>query len=87
MVEAEDGEAALRALAADGNEINLVLLDESMPKLSGGGVLEAMREKEIRLPVIGWTAHVGGMKGVRAVLNKPVTTAALLRAVREVLDG
>jgi two-component system cell cycle sensor histidine kinase/response regulator CckA len=87
VVEAEDGEAALRVLTADGNGIDLVLLDESMPKLSGRGVLAAMREKEIRMPVIGWTAHVGAMEGVRAVLNKPVTSAALLRAVREVLDG
>jgi PAS domain S-box-containing protein len=87
VVEAEDGEAALRILTAEGNGIDLVLLDESMPKLSGRGVLAAMKEKGIRVPVIGWTAHVGVLEGVRAVLNKPVTSAALLRAVREVLDG
>jgi hypothetical protein len=39
------------------------------------------------VPVIAWTAHVGVMEGVRAVLNKPVTSATLLRAVRQVLDG
>ena len=87
VVEAEDGEAALRALTAQGNGIELMLLDESMPKLSGRGVLAAMHERGIRVPVIGWTAHVGVMEGVRAVLNKPVTSVALLRAVREVLDG
>jgi PAS domain S-box-containing protein len=87
VVEADDGDAAMRALTAEGNGIDLVLLDVSMPKLSGRGVLAAMREKEMRVPVIGWTAHVGAIEGVRAVLNKPVTSAALLRAVREVLDA
>jgi two-component system cell cycle sensor histidine kinase/response regulator CckA len=87
VVEAEDGEAALRALTAVENRIDLVLLDESMPKLSGRGVLAAMRERGIGVPVIGWTAHVGAMEGVQAVLNKPATSAALLRAVRGVLDA
>jgi PAS domain S-box-containing protein len=87
VVEAEDGEAALRVLTGEGERFDLVLLDESMSKLSGRGVLAAMREKEIRVPVIGWTAHVGVMEGVRTVLNKPVTSASLLRAVREVLDA
>jgi FixJ family two-component response regulator len=86
-VESEDGEAALRALTAEGNGNDLVLLDESMPKLSGRGLLAAMREKAIDVPVIGWTAHVGVMAGVRAVLNKPVTSATLLRAVRDALDA
>jgi PAS domain S-box-containing protein len=87
VLEAADGEAALRVLFAEGDAIDLVLLDESMPKLSGRGVLEGMRTRRVDVPVIGWTAHVGVMEGVRAVLNKPVTSATLLRTVRQVLDG
>jgi PAS domain S-box-containing protein len=86
VVEAGDGEAALRVLVAGGRAIDLMLLDESMPKLSGRGVLEGMRTHRVDLPVIAWTAHVGAMEGVRAVLNKPVTSATLLRTVRQVLD-
>jgi PAS domain S-box-containing protein len=87
VLEAADGEAALRVLATDGDTIDLVLLDESMPKLSGRGVLEGMRTRQVDVPVIAWTAHVGVLEGVRAVLNKPVTSATLLRTVRQVLDG
>ena len=87
VLEAADGEAALRVLCAQGDAIDLVLLDESMPALSGRGVLEGMRARRVDVPVIAWTAHVGLMDGARAVLNKPVTSAALLRTVRQVLDG
>jgi CheY-like chemotaxis protein len=87
VLEAADGEAALRVLFAEGDAIDLVLLDESMPRLSGLGVLEGMRTHRVDVPVIAWTAHVGGMEGVRAVLNKPVKTATLLQTVRQVLDG
>jgi PAS domain S-box-containing protein len=87
VLEAADGEAALRVLFAEGDAIDLVLLDESMPELSGRGVLEGMRARSVDVPVIAWTAHVGLMDGARAVLNKPVTSATLLRTVRQVLDG
>jgi PAS domain S-box-containing protein len=87
VLEAADGEGALRVLFAERDAIDLVLLDESMPKLSGLGVLEGMRAHGVEVPVIAWTAHVRGMQGVRAVLNKPVTSAMLLQAVRQVLDG
>ena len=87
VLEAADGEAALRVLFAEGHAIDLVLLDESMPALSGRGVLEGMRERRVEVPVIAWTAHVGLMEGTRAVLNKPVTSATLLRTVRQVLDS
>lgn len=87
VLEAADGEAALRVLLAEGDAIDVVLLDESMPVLSGRGVLEGMRSRRVDVPVIAWTAHVGLMEGARAVLNKPATSATLLRTVRQVLDG
>lgn len=87
VLEAADGEAALGVLCAQGDAIDLVLLDESMPRLSGRGVLEGMSARRVDVPVIAWTAHVGAIDGVRAVLNKPVTSATLLRTVRQVLDG
>jgi PAS domain S-box-containing protein len=87
VLEAADGEAALSVLQAERDAIDLMLLDESMPKLPGHVVLERMRKQRVDVPVIAWTAHVGVMEGVRAVLNKPVTSATLLRTVRQVLDG
>ncbi|HEX8791730.1 MAG TPA: PAS domain S-box protein [Polyangiaceae bacterium] len=87
VLEAADGEAAIRVLSSEGDTLDLVLLDESMPRLSGRGVLETMRARALDVPVIAWTAHVGAIEGVRAVLNKPVTSATLLRTVRQILDG
>ena len=45
-----DGEQAIAELEA--NKYDLMLLDLMMPKLDGFGVLEAMKEKKIKVPVI-----------------------------------
>jgi PAS domain S-box-containing protein len=60
VIEAEDGELALEALAKGG--IDLVLLDIQMPKVNGLEVLDAIRKGEIAsvpssLPVIAVTAY------------------------------
>lgn len=44
IVEAEDGEEAVEALAESYRDIDLVILDIMMPKLDGFGVLDAMNE-------------------------------------------
>jgi OmpR family response regulator RpaB len=50
VVVVHDGEKALEKI--DGGEVDLVLLDLIMPKLNGFGVLEAMRAKKLKIPVI-----------------------------------
>lgn len=55
VVEAEDGEAGLEAFDAD--EPLAVLLDFQMPGMDGLEVLEALRERADKTPVIAMTAH------------------------------
>lgn len=58
----DGGEAGLRALDR-GGDISVAILDLSMPGLDGIGVLKAMRERDIRVPVIVQTAQ-GGIETV-----------------------
>lgn len=52
VAEAGNGEEALQLLANQGDEIDVVLLDIRMPVLDGIGVLKAMREQDLTLPVL-----------------------------------
>jgi DNA-binding NtrC family response regulator len=61
-VTADGGEAALAALRAS-DPIDCVVLDLVMPDLDGLGVLAAMRQSGIDIPVIVETAH-GGIDNV-----------------------
>src|SRR5690606_41909444 len=54
---ASSGEEALTLMAGGQPPVDLVLLDLVMPDLDGMGVLSAMRERNIALPVIVQTAH------------------------------
>ena len=67
VLEAPDGEAALRIIAEQ--PIDLVVLDEMMPGLSGTQVLERVRRRfeRNRLPVIMATAKDGPDDVVRAL--------------------
>ena len=67
---AEGGETALAALeAASGGGIAAVVLDLAMPGLDGIGVLKAMRERDIDIPVIVQTAQGGIDTVVSAMRN------------------
>ena len=50
VVEADDGEGLLEALAS--NEVDAVLADIRMPRLSGLGVVKALRQRGNLVPVI-----------------------------------
>jgi DNA-binding NtrC family response regulator len=54
----DGGEAGLRALDGQ-DDISVAILDLAMPGLDGIGVLKAMRERDIRVPVIVQTAQGG----------------------------
>ncbi|EXL09549.1 sigma-54-dependent transcriptional regulator [Aquamicrobium defluvii] len=64
----DGGEAGL--LALDGqDDISVAILDLAMPGLDGIGVLKAMRERDIRVPVIVQTAQGGIDTVVQAMRN------------------
>ena len=88
IVEAENGEQALAHLARE--RFDCVLLDISMPGISGDEVCRRIREDEglIGLRVIAYTAHaMFGDKerimdaGFDAIINKPISRATLFEAV------
>ena len=70
-----------------------ILLDIEMPGLDGIGVLMALRDRGVRVPVIVVTGVGDVPTAVKAMrlgavnfLEKPYLTDELLRAVREALD-
>ena len=90
---AEDGRAALAVLeSAAGGGIAAIVLDLAMPGLDGIGVLKAMRERGIGIPVIVQTAQGGIDTVVLAMRNgafdfvvKPASPERLRTAVANAL--
>lgn len=90
---AEDGETALQRI--NDTEPDLVLLDISLPGISGFDVLEQLRQdaRFIRLPVIMLTAHgrevereKGMALGADDYITKPFSTQTLVQKVRTLLQ-
>jgi signal transduction histidine kinase/CheY-like chemotaxis protein len=87
--EASDGDAALAQLQEQmGRNIDLVLLDLTMPVRSGRATLAAMREMGIRTPVIiasGYSSESIEDDGVAAFVQKPFRLDDLKRVIGAVL--
>ncbi len=87
-----DGEEALGAFDASGDEIDLVVMDVVMPRLGGIEAVRIMRQQRPTLPVIFITGYERGaleeysvITGIR-VLPKPVTLRVFEKNVRELLN-
>ncbi len=91
VVEASDGLDTLEAI--DSKPIDLVLLDQDMPRLTGLGVLEELRARVATagLPVIMLTARTDDTEsqaldlGASDYLTKPVQPRSLVARVKAVL--
>jgi DNA-binding NtrC family response regulator len=89
----ETGQAALERLSASSSSpFDLVILDLVMPELDGMGVLGAMRERGIEVPVIVQTAHgsietvVSAMRaGAADFVVKPVGAERLQVSIKNAL--
>ena len=89
VIEAGDGAAGVDMFAREHPNIDLVVLDRSMPHLSGEEVFEQLQTLNAGVPVVLLSGHPGGSGGdgrSATVLSKPTDRATLLRTVREVLD-
>lgn len=93
VIEAADGEEALAVFRERGREIQLVLTDVIMPKMSGGELGQRLLELRPELHLVFMSGYpdsqVSGLTAIpgRRFLRKPLTPDALTRAVREALDS
>ena len=86
---AVNGVEGLESIADLGDTLDLVLLDLSMPVMSGEDVLEQLSVTRPELPVVVFTGygdlrHRSGQ--VAALLPKPMRPSELLRTIRQALD-
>lgn len=89
VLEAVDGMEALAIFEQSRDRISAVILDRSMPGLSGDAVLAGLTSMAPHVPVVMLSGHLGGNQdwaSAAAVLTKPTSAAVLLRAVRTVID-
>jgi len=88
-----DSGEALRFLQARAPEVDLVISDMTMPKLTGLELAQSLQQLDSPPPVIICTGHNEGQTkaelatmGIHDLLLKPVTINKLAVAVRSVLD-
>jgi len=92
ILEAEDGEKALKIYNENKFKINLILLDVMMPKLDGWSVLRQIRQENKELPIIMLTARAeeqdelfGFELGVDEYITKPFSPKILVARVEAIL--
>ena len=89
---AADGQEALEIYRNEQNQVRLVVLDLTMPRLSGRDTLRQLLQINPHVPVLlssGYTAEQVpevGKEGVLGFVNKPYRPQDLVAAVRTALD-
>ncbi len=91
VIEAFDGREAVAAFQARSADIDIVVMDRTMPGLDGKEAFDRIRAASDRVPVIfisGYTdALPEGLDAHTRVLHKPFRTATFTTAVKEVMHG
>jgi CheY-like chemotaxis protein len=88
VVSAEDGPQGLTLFERSGGSIDSVILDLSLPGMSGAEVLSVLLQRAPTTRVILSSGHAPGtfeVAGHRAFLRKPYTIAQLRQTVADVL--
>lgn len=92
VIEAEDGEEAIKIFKERSNKIDLVLLDVMMPKLDGWSVLRQIKNNS-NVPVIMLTARgeeqdelFGFELGVDEYISKPFSPKLLVARIKAILN-
>ena len=93
VIEAVDGEDAVKKYIENKDRIQLVMMDVIMPKKSGKEAVDLIRDITPGVRVLyssGYTADIIDIKNIREegadFISKPVTPRNLLLKIREVLD-
>ncbi|HAM50031.1 MAG TPA: hybrid sensor histidine kinase/response regulator [Nitrospiraceae bacterium] len=94
VIEASDGEEAVRKFGENKHEVQLLLIDVVMPKKNGREAYEEiikMRPDVKAIFISGYTADIMYKQGLLekglAFVSKPIAPADLLRKIRELLDN
>jgi signal transduction histidine kinase len=91
VTRARDGEEAWALFQQTGQHFDLVLTDQSMPRLDGVGLAQRIRATETPPPIMLISGHVnevgaGDLQTLfNAVLHKPVEIGDLVRVMEDVL--
>ena len=87
VITADDGQEAIDLYLRERERIDLVILDMTMPCLTGADVLTRIRTLNPLAKVILSSGYpTGESQGASAFLPKPYRAEGLTRIVREVLD-
>jgi CheY-like chemotaxis protein len=93
VVAARDGEEGVAALRERVGEIDAVLLDMTMPRLSGADTCHLIRRMQPDLPIVltsGYTEPDAGARfaadEVAGFLQKPFTPATLVRIIQDAVQ-
>ena len=90
VVTAQDGEEALAYATEHGHELDVVMTDVVMPKMSGTELAEALRERWPALPILYTSGYVAdgllrhGVLAEASFIQKPFSLEALQRKLREI---
>jgi len=91
VTRARDGEEAWVQFAKSGKQWDVVLTDQSMPRLDGVGLARRIRETASAPPIVLMSGHVNEVSSddlqslFAAVLHKPVESIELERVLKSVL--
>ena len=86
VLEARDGQQALRLLEDRAGAVDAVITDVLMPKMGGRELAEAVRARWPDLPVLFVSGYSEGAIGDGVFLEKPYTPNELERKLRAMLD-
>ncbi len=89
-----DPSEALEFFRANSHQIDLIITDMTMPKMTGDKLARAILEIRSDMPIILCTGYNEKLSedsaqelGIRKYVEKPIEKEILARSVREVLDG
>ena len=95
VISAQDGKEALEIIANQGDEIGLIMLDLTMPRLSGRDTFRELRSGRFRhIPVVICSGYLVELESFKeeagsipdGAIQKPYQVKDLARQVREIID-
>ena len=90
----ENGKEALAALHSSPASYQIILTDQTMPKMNGIELTRKVRERDLGIPVILMTGYIHELEdsqsadsGISSYLRKPVKLENLANSIRDALAG